>query len=171
MDIYIPIRSTIHPPLKGNVKVFSAKSKNIVAAALWELNKHSDHSSLKRMSMFFLPRTESLSYFSRTLTALWQLHCRFCVLYTWSHDLMNKNAIREGGSTAEQTWNMSQVAKVPFPWNLRNSGLNFHKITVVTLYFSRNLQIEWQIVQNRWVTHPIFSIFLPKMSRFTRFFM
>ena len=51
--IYIPIKSTIHPPLKRNVKVFSAKSRNIVTAALWQLNKHSDHSSQKRMSIFF----------------------------------------------------------------------------------------------------------------------
>ena len=53
MDIYIPIKSTIHPPLKRNAKVFSAKSRNIVTAALWQLNKHSDHSFQKRMSNFF----------------------------------------------------------------------------------------------------------------------
>ena len=53
MDIYIPIKSTIHPHLKRNAKVFSAKNRNIVTAALWQLNKHSDHSFQTRMSNFF----------------------------------------------------------------------------------------------------------------------
>ena len=55
--------------------------------------------------------------------------------------------------------------KLPFLWNLPNSGLNFYKITGVTLYLRRNLQKDWQFVQNIWVNHPTLSFFCKKTCR------
>ena len=93
MDISVLIRSTIHPfhsdypSFENNVKVFSAKSRNIVTmAALWQLmNKHSDPLSSKRMSIIFLPRAKSLFfYFSHTLTTQWVFFVCHSLHMTWS---------------------------------------------------------------------------------------
>ena len=46
-------------------KSFFTKSRSIVTlAAFWKLNKHSDHSSLERMSTFFVPRANHFFKFS-----------------------------------------------------------------------------------------------------------
>ena len=101
MDISVLIRSTIHPfhsdypSFENNVKVFSVKSRNIVTmAALWQLmNKHSDLLSSKRMSIIFLPRAKSLSfYFSHTLTTQWVFFV--CAIhFTW-HDQFDQCQVK-----------------------------------------------------------------------------
>ena len=54
--------------------------------------------------------------------------------------------------------------------NLPKSGFLVHKITVVTFYMSSNLQKDWQIVENRWVRHPTFSIVCQKCRNLFVFF-
>ena len=61
------------------------------------------------------------------------------------------------------------MQKLPYPRNLPNSGLIFYIITGVTLYLSRNVQKDWQFVQNRWVKHPTFSIFCQKYHNLALF--
>ena len=52
-------------PLKWMPKSFFTLSRSIVTlAAFWKLNKHSDHSSLERMSTFFVPRANHFFKFS-----------------------------------------------------------------------------------------------------------
>ena len=72
------------------------------------------------------------------------------------------------GTFVNYFWSRVKFSRIKA--NLPNSGFLVHKITVVTFYMSSNLQKDWQIVENRWVRHPTFSIVCQKCRSLCVFF-